>query len=116
MVYDGDSVLEAKRQFRQFIVQSKTANSKPAGEPVTLFKNYQIIKEYQPHALRFRRKLPTARSKTPKLWVWTRGPIVATDWKSTEFFFTTPDRLSKLHRESRRSSLLNQQIGSGLRF
>lgn len=48
MVYDGDSVLEAKRQFRQFIIQSKTAKSKPGGEPVTLFKNYQIIKEYQP--------------------------------------------------------------------
>ena len=48
MVYDGDSVLEAKRQFRQYVLQSKTAESKPGGESVTLFKNYEIIKEYHP--------------------------------------------------------------------
>ena len=39
IVYDGDSVLEAKRQFRLFMRKSKTAGSSSAGEPVTLFKN-----------------------------------------------------------------------------
>ena len=48
IVYDGDSVLEAKRQFRLFVRKSKTAGSSSAGEAVTLFKNYEIINEYRP--------------------------------------------------------------------
>jgi hypothetical protein len=48
IVYDGESVLEAKRQFRLFIRKSKTAGSSSAGESVTLFKNYEIINEYRP--------------------------------------------------------------------
>ena len=47
-VYDGESTSEAMRRFRMFVVQSKTAGSGSAGESVTLFKNYEIIKEYQP--------------------------------------------------------------------
>jgi hypothetical protein len=48
IVYDGHSVLEAKRQFRLFMRKSKTAGSGSAGESVTLFKNYGIINEYHP--------------------------------------------------------------------
>jgi len=48
IVYDGDSVLEAKRQYRLFMLKSKTAGSSSAGESVTLFKNYEIINEYHP--------------------------------------------------------------------
>ena len=48
LVYDGDSVLEAKRQFRLFMRKSKTAGSSSGGESVTLFKNYEIINEYRP--------------------------------------------------------------------
>ena len=48
IVYDGDSVLEAKRQFRLFVRKSKTAGSSSARESVTLFKNYEIINEYHP--------------------------------------------------------------------
>ena len=48
VVYEGDSVSEAKRQFRLFLAKSQTAGSKYSGEPVTLFKNYDIIREYRP--------------------------------------------------------------------
>jgi hypothetical protein len=48
IVYDGASVSESKRQFRLFVAKSKTAGFIAAGNSVTLFKNYGIIKEYQP--------------------------------------------------------------------
>jgi hypothetical protein len=48
IVYDGKSKSEARRRFRLFIIQSRTAGSRYAGEPVTLFKNYVVIKEYNP--------------------------------------------------------------------
>ena len=48
IVYEGDSVSEAKRQFKLFTRKSKTAESSSAGESVTLFKNYEIINEYHP--------------------------------------------------------------------
>jgi hypothetical protein len=47
VVYDGDSVSESKRQFKLFMDKSKAAGTKWAGEPVTLFKNYEIIREYR---------------------------------------------------------------------
>jgi len=47
-VYDGASRSEALRQFRLFIVQSRNARSKSVGEAVTLFKNYEILREYYP--------------------------------------------------------------------
>jgi hypothetical protein len=47
IVYDGDSVSEAKRQYKLFMDKSKTAGSESAVETVTLFKNYEIIREYQ---------------------------------------------------------------------
>jgi hypothetical protein len=48
IVFDDYSEWEAKRQFNQFVVQSKTVGSAEAGRSVTLFKNYAIIKEYWP--------------------------------------------------------------------
>jgi len=39
---------EAKRRFRLFVIQSQIAGSGYCGELVTLFKNYKIIKDYQP--------------------------------------------------------------------
>jgi len=50
IVFEDYSKLEAKRQFNQFVIQSKTARAAPAGKSVTLFKNYEIIGEYYPPA------------------------------------------------------------------
>jgi hypothetical protein len=47
-VFDGCSRPEANRQFALFVIQSKIARSKSDGKPVTLFKNYEIVREYQP--------------------------------------------------------------------
>jgi hypothetical protein len=51
IVFDVASELEAKRQFDQFVFQSKTAGSRFFGDPVTLFKNQEIIAEYRPPAV-----------------------------------------------------------------
>ena len=48
IVYDGKSKSEARRRFRLFVIQSQTTGSRYAGEPVTLFKNYEIPREYRP--------------------------------------------------------------------
>jgi hypothetical protein len=41
IVYDGESMAEAKRHYRRCVIQS-------AGESVALFKNYEVIREYYP--------------------------------------------------------------------
>jgi hypothetical protein len=46
MVYEGVSMREAMRQFTLFIIRSKNAPSKSDLSSVTLFKNYEIIREY----------------------------------------------------------------------
>jgi hypothetical protein len=48
IVYDGESEREARRQFNLLVTQSKELGSKSARRSVTLFKNYEIIKEYNP--------------------------------------------------------------------
>jgi hypothetical protein len=48
IVYEGISMLEANRQFRLFVIQSKAEGSGSFRESVTLFKNYEIIKQYNP--------------------------------------------------------------------
>jgi hypothetical protein len=45
--YEGRYGPEAARRFRMFAAQSKTAGSKSTGEPVTLFKNYEIVRRYR---------------------------------------------------------------------
>ena len=41
-------MLEANRQFRLFVIQSEAEGSGSFRESVTLFKNYEIIKQYNP--------------------------------------------------------------------
>jgi hypothetical protein len=48
MVYEGKSKSEAKRRFKLFVIQSKTAGSGCSGEAIMLFKNYEKIEEYRP--------------------------------------------------------------------
>jgi hypothetical protein len=48
MVYEGVSMREAMRQFTLLVIRSKNAQSKSYRSSVTLFKNYEIIREYYP--------------------------------------------------------------------
>ena len=48
MVFEGESMSEANRQFTLFVIQSKAKVVGSNGETVTLFKNYDIIREYNP--------------------------------------------------------------------
>jgi hypothetical protein len=48
IVYDEKSKSEARRRFRLFVIQSQTTGSRYSGEPVTLFKNYEMLMEYHP--------------------------------------------------------------------
>ena len=48
IVYDGESVLEARRQFRLFVIQSKAPRSGSSGESVILFRNFDVIRKYHP--------------------------------------------------------------------
>ena len=47
MVYDGTKP-EAMRQFNLFVVQSKNAKSESDRRSVTLFKNFEMIREHRP--------------------------------------------------------------------
>jgi hypothetical protein len=48
ITYDGDSRSVANRQFNLFVVQSKSAKSQSDRRSVTLFKNYEIVRQYHP--------------------------------------------------------------------
>ena len=48
IAYDGESALEANRQYTLLVNQSKAARSKHSGVRITLFKNYEILREYRP--------------------------------------------------------------------
>ena len=48
IAYDGGSRSEAMRKFDLFVVQSKSAKSQSDRRSVTLFKNYEIVREYHP--------------------------------------------------------------------
>ena len=48
IVFDEDSEAEAKRQFDLFVKKAKNARSAEAAMSVTLFKDQEIIREYQP--------------------------------------------------------------------
>ena len=47
VVYDGTKP-EALRQFNLFVVQSKNAKSESERRSITLFKNFEMIREYHP--------------------------------------------------------------------
>jgi hypothetical protein len=46
IAYEGESESEARRWFRRFVVQSQTEGSSSARESVTLFRNYDLIRDY----------------------------------------------------------------------
>ena len=46
IAYEGESESEARRWFRRFVVQSQTEGSSSARESVTLFRNYDVIRDY----------------------------------------------------------------------
>jgi hypothetical protein len=47
-VYEGDSEREAKRRYRLFVKGSKASSGRSAGQSVTLFKEWVVIREYLP--------------------------------------------------------------------
>jgi hypothetical protein len=47
IAYEGESESEAMRWFRRFVVQSQSEGSSSARESVTLFRNYEVIRDYQ---------------------------------------------------------------------
>ena len=47
-VYEGDSEREAKRRYRLFVKGSKQSFGRSAGQAVTLFKEWSIIRKYLP--------------------------------------------------------------------
>jgi hypothetical protein len=48
IVYDGLSSTEAYRKFNLFVAESETEGSAAAGKLVTVFKDYEIVREYFP--------------------------------------------------------------------
>ena len=48
IAYEGESEAEGRRQFGLFMAESKTARSRSSGESVTLFRNFQVMRRYQP--------------------------------------------------------------------
>ena len=47
IAYEGESESEAMRWFRHFVVQSQSEGSNSARESVKLFRNYEVIRDYQ---------------------------------------------------------------------
>src|SRR5580704_508331 len=49
IAYEGESEAEGRRQFGLFVAESKAARSRSSGESVTLFRNFEVMRRYQPH-------------------------------------------------------------------
>lgn len=49
IAYEGESEAEGRRQFGLFMAESKSARSRSSGESVTLFRNFEVVRRYQPH-------------------------------------------------------------------
>jgi hypothetical protein len=49
IAYEGESEAEGRRQFGLFVAESKTVRSRSSGESVTLFRNFEVMRRYQPH-------------------------------------------------------------------
>jgi len=49
IAYEGESEAEGRRQFGLFVAESKTGRSRSSGESVTLFRNFEVVRRYQPH-------------------------------------------------------------------
>jgi hypothetical protein len=48
IAYEGQSESEGRRQFNVYMIESKDPRSLSAGEPVTLFKGFEVLKRYSP--------------------------------------------------------------------
>jgi hypothetical protein len=48
IAYEGASETEAWRQFSLFVTESKIARSRSAGECVTLFRDFEVLRSYTP--------------------------------------------------------------------
>ena len=48
IAYEGESELEGRRQFRMHMAKSKTAQHQSSGEAVTLFRNFDVVRQYRP--------------------------------------------------------------------
>ena len=48
IVFDSDSVSQAKRQFDQFVIESKSSRSGASEKSTALFKDDEVIREYHP--------------------------------------------------------------------
>jgi hypothetical protein len=46
VVYDGESMSEANRRFAIFVARSKKEADRSDPDTVTLFKNYQIVRQW----------------------------------------------------------------------
>ena len=45
-VYDGESWVDARHRFKQFVALSKKRRSKANPRSITLFKDYEIVRQY----------------------------------------------------------------------
>ena len=48
IVFDSDSVSQAKGQFDQFVIESKSSRSGASEKSIALFKDDEVIREYHP--------------------------------------------------------------------
>ena len=48
IVFDSDSVSQAKRQFDQFVIESKSSRSGASEKSIAPFKDDEVIREYHP--------------------------------------------------------------------
>ena len=48
IAFDSDSVSQAKRQFDQFVIESKSSRSGASEKSIALFKDDEVIREYHP--------------------------------------------------------------------
>ena len=48
IAYEGESESEGRRQFSLYMVESKDPRSLSAGEAVTLFRGFEVLRRYSP--------------------------------------------------------------------
>jgi hypothetical protein len=48
IAYEGQSESEGRRQFSLYMIESKDPRSLAAGESVTLFKGFEVLRRYSP--------------------------------------------------------------------
>ena len=48
IAYEGESESEGRRQFSLYMIESKDPRSLSAGESVTLFRGFEVLRRYSP--------------------------------------------------------------------